>query len=154
VDFRVVYAPWRYRYIKNINREEGCFLCRAAAEAGRDDENLIPLRGRHVFAILNKYPYTWGHVMVAPYRHISQFEELTEAEWVEMVKMAKQLMAAVGKVAGARDFIVGLNIGRAAGAGLEGHLHLHIIPKDTEVKNSDDLQEALVKLTRELRRAL
>ncbi len=154
MNFRVVYAPWRYTYIKNIDREEGCFLCRTAAEAGRDDENLIPLRGRHVFAILNKYPYTWGHVMVAPYRHISQFEELTEAEWVEMVKMAKQLMAAVGKVAGARDFIVGLNIGRAAGAGLEGHLHLHIIPKDTEVKNSDDLQEALVKLTRELRRAL
>jgi 7 Diadenosine tetraphosphate (Ap4A) hydrolase and other HIT family hydrolases len=112
------------------------------------------MRGKQVFAILNKYPYTWGHVMVAPYRHISQFEELTEAEWVEMVKMAKQLMEAVGKVAGARDFIVGLNVGRAAGAGLEGHLHLHIIPKDTEVKNSDDLQGALVKLTRELRRAL
>ena len=154
MDFRIVYAPWRYSYLKNIGREEGCFLCRAATEVGQDDKNLVPLRGRHVFAILNKYPYTWGHVMVAPYRHISQFEELTEAEWVEMVKMAKQLMDAVGKVAGARDFVVGLNIGRAAGAGLEGHLHLHIIPKDTEVKNSDDLQEALVKLTRDLRRAL
>jgi Diadenosine tetraphosphate (Ap4A) hydrolase and other HIT family hydrolases len=154
VDFRVVYAPWRYKYIKNIEREEGCFLCRVASEVDRDDENLVPLRGRYVFAILNKYPYTWGHVMVAPYRHISQFEELIAEEWVEMVNMARRLMEAVKKVTGAEEFIVGLNIGRAAGAGLEGHLHLHVIPKDTEVREEENLPELLVKLTRDIRQAL
>ncbi|MCX8137973.1 HIT domain-containing protein [Pyrobaculum aerophilum] len=149
---RVVYAPWRYRYIKSVGKG-GCFLCSAAGEAGRDDENLVPYRGRHVFAILNKYPYTWGHVMVAPYRHISQFEEMTAEEWAEMIALAKKLAEAVSKLTGSRDFVIGLNIGRAAGAGLESHIHLHVIPKDTEVK-ADDLEKELIKLTRELRALL
>ncbi|ABL88101.1 histidine triad (HIT) protein [Pyrobaculum islandicum DSM 4184] len=152
MDFQVIYAPWRYRYIQNLGRDE-CFLCKAAKEIERDDENLVPARGRHVFAILNKYPYTWGHVMVAPYRHISQFEELDYNEWVEMIQMAKKLVHALRKVVGARDFIIGLNIGRAAGAGLEGHLHLHIIPRDKMVE-VEELSQALVKLTRELRETL
>ncbi|MGC9051245.1 HIT domain-containing protein [Pyrobaculum sp.] len=153
MDYRVVYAPWRYRYIKNIGKE-GCFLCRAAGEPHRDDENLVPHRGRHVFAILNKYPYTWGHVMIAPYRHISQFEEMTAEEWTEMVALAGRLTQALARIAGARDFIIGINVGRAAGAGLESHIHLHIIPKDTDVPATDDLDLALIQLTRDLRRAL
>ncbi|ABP51171.1 MULTISPECIES: HIT domain-containing protein [Pyrobaculum] len=152
MEFKIVYAPWRYRYIKNIKKGE-CFLCKAVAEPSRDDENLIPLRGRHVFLILNKYPYTWGHVMVAPYRHISRFEELTDDEWVEMVAFAKKVMDAVAALTGAQDFVIGINVGRAAGAGLEDHIHLHIIPKDTEVK-VEDLETALVQLTRDLRKAL
>ncbi|ACB39831.1 HIT family protein [Pyrobaculum neutrophilum] len=152
MDFNVVYAPWRLRYIQNVGKGE-CFLCKAAGERERDDENLVPARGKHVFAILNKFPYTWGHVMVSPYRHVSQFEELTAEEWAEMVDMARRLMEALKKTVGAGRFIVGLNIGRAAGAGLEGHLHLHIIP-DREVEPGVDLPQALVKLTRELREAL
>ena len=152
MEFRVVFAPWRYKYIKAIGKG-GCFLCEAANQQGRDDELLVPLRGRHVFLILNKYPYTWGHVMVATYRHIATVEEMTVEEWAEMIQVAKRAVEALKKVVGAQDFIIGLNIGRAAGAGLESHIHLHIIPKDTEVK-TDDLDAALIELTKKLREAL
>ncbi|MEM1597330.1 MAG: HIT domain-containing protein [Pyrobaculum sp.] len=152
MEFRVVFAPWRYKYIQNIGKEE-CFLCRAAREADRDVENLVPARGRHVYAILNKYPYTWGHVMVAPYRHVGQFEELTDEEWVEMVQMAKRLVEALKKILGVGDFVIGINVGRAAGAGLDSHIHLHIIPRDTRVNEGEDLEAALRRLTIALREA-
>ncbi|MFN7106413.1 MAG: HIT family protein, partial [Pyrobaculum sp.] len=104
--------------------------------------------------ILNKYPYTWGHVMVAPYRHISQFEDLEDREWVEIIQLARGVVEAVKKVTGAQRLVTGFNVGRSAGAGLEGHLHLHIIPLDTEVGEREDLHKSLVGLTRELRRCL
>ena len=149
MDFKVVETPWRFKYVQTIGTG-GCFLCKAAAEVNNDDENLVPARGRHVFVILNKYPYTWGHLMVVPYRHIANFEELTVEEWAEMVEMAKKAIKALKKAVGARDFIVGINVGRAAGAGLESHIHLHVIPKDRAVEEID-LENALVKLTRVLR---
>ncbi|MFN3804060.1 MAG: HIT family protein [Pyrobaculum sp.] len=152
MDFRVVLTPWRLKYLQDIGRG-GCFLCKAASEHN-DDENLIPARGEKAFVILNKYPYTWGHVMVAPYRHISQFEELEAGEWVEIIQLAREITEAVKKVTGAQRLVTGLNVGRAAGAGLEGHLHLHIIPLDTEVGEREDLHKSLVELTRELRRCL
>ncbi len=147
--YRPIFTPWRYKYIKNIDKG-GCFLCRAVSE-NADDLNLIPHRGREVFLILNKYPYTWGHVMVAPYRHISQFEDLNDDEWVEMMQLTHRAIDALRTVTGVRDFIIGINIGRAAGAGLESHLHLHIIPLK-EIESTGDLE--LVELTRELRKCL
>lgn len=152
MEFKVIETPWRFRYVQTIGTG-GCFICKAAAESHKDDENLVPTRGSHVFIILNKYPYTWGHLLVAPYRHISQFEELTDEEWAEMVSMTKKAVEALKKVVGAKEFIVGINVGRAAGAGLESHIHLHIIPKDTPVRETD-LEAALIKLTKELRKAI
>ncbi|MEZ0318389.1 MAG: HIT domain-containing protein [Pyrobaculum sp.] len=152
VEFRVVFAPWRYKYIQNIGKE-GCFLCKAAREVDRDVENLVPVRGRHVFAILNKYPYTWGHVMVAPYRHVGQFEELTDEEWVEMIQITKRLVEALKKTVGAGSFVIGINVGRAAGAGLDSHIHLHIVPRDTRIDEQVDLEAALRRLTITLSKA-
>jgi len=150
-----VLTPWRYRYIQSMSAsgKRECFLCKAVQETGRDDENLVVLRGAYALVILNRYPYTWGHAMIAPYRHISQFEELAGNEWVEMMTLLRKLVGALRAVASSRDFVIGINVGRAAGAGLEEHIHLHVIPKDTEMR-AENLHEELVKLARDLRDAL
>ena len=124
-----LWAPWRRTYVEKAGRsEEGCFLCRKAGE-DRDEENLILCRGRLCFAILNLYPYNTGHTMVAPYRHTGDITSLDPDTVAEMWDMATRVVRALEREYRPDGFNLGLNLGRSAGAGLEDHLHLHIVPR-------------------------
>lgn len=109
-------------------REEGCFLCRKAAEK-EDDKNFILARWEKCFALLNTFPYNNGHILLAPYRHIGDWEELEEQEMLLMGQGIKVLLQAVKSTLRPDGFNVGMNLGEAAGAGVPAHLHIHIVPR-------------------------
>ena len=109
-------------------REEGCFLCQKSAE-DRDAENLVLERGRACFCLLNLYPYSNGHLMVAPYRHVGDLTELADDEIAEIMTMAREWVRDLQAVARPHGFNLGFNLGTAAGAGVADHLHLHIVPR-------------------------
>lgn len=129
---RTVFTPWRWKYIagfKNKKEKEGCFLCDAAKNPERDEEALVLYRGEHAFIIMNRYPYNTGHLMIAPYRHVGDWAELTKEERAEIAEL---IAFAEGKLREAfrpDGFNVGINIGDVAGAGLPGHVHVHIVPR-------------------------
>jgi ATP adenylyltransferase len=115
-----LWAPWRLEYIRQADQQEGCLFCRAAE--GEDEAGLVLHRGRHAFALLNKYPYASGHLMVAPYRHVGEFSELEDGEVLGVHRVASQLY-------GPQGFNLGWNLGRIAGAGVVDHVHLHVVPR-------------------------
>ena len=120
-------APWRIDYIKS-EKEEGCVFCNALRAA--DDRRMLILhRGRQAFVIMNKYPYTNGHVMVAPYAHLGSIAEIAPEIWAEIMSLAQQAVQAIEATSKPHGFNLGINVGRVAGAGVEGHLHLHIVPR-------------------------
>lgn len=116
------------KYITNAEQETGCVFCNALAKPD-DAENLIVHRAKHAFIILNKYPYTSGHLMVAPLTHQASLELLQPAERAEMMELVAQCIAALRKIYNPHGFNVGANIGTAAGAGVPGHIHIHIVPR-------------------------
>lgn len=122
-----MYAPWRIRYIKDDN-EEGCIFCNKPAE-NDDEKNLILLREENCFVIMNKYPYINGHIMVAPYEHIGQVENLPLAVWTDIMRVAQLCVRALKEAMNPHGFNIGINVGRVAGAGMDGHVHLHIVPR-------------------------
>lgn len=109
-------------------KEPGCFLCTKAAE-DRDAENLILERGQTCMCLMNLYPYSNGHLMVAPYRHVGDFTSLSDEEVTEMMLMARSWVRDLQKVGEPQGFNLGLNLGRVAGAGVADHVHLHIVPR-------------------------
>jgi len=124
---RPLWAPWRVEYIRS-EKEEGCFLCRMFAES-TDRENLILFRGTTVAVLMNRYPYNSGHLMVAPFRHIAGLEDRTTEEILEMETLTARAVAVLRDVMAPQGFNIGINLGAAAGAGLEDHLHQHIVPR-------------------------
>jgi ATP adenylyltransferase len=122
-----LWAPWRLEYIRQADQQEGCLFCRAAE--GEDEAGLVLHRGRHAFALLNKYPYASGHLMVAPYRHIGEFSELEDGEVLEVHRVASQGMGVLAQLYGPQGFNLGWNLGRIAGAGVVDHVHLHVVPR-------------------------
>lgn len=123
-----LWSPWRYRYVSKATPADACIFCAKQAE-DRDAENLILHRGRHSFALLNLYPYTTGHLMVAPYSHIAMLDELpaeAAAELMELTQTSVRLLRAVYRPHGLN---VGMNLGECAGAGIAGHLHMHVLPR-------------------------
>lgn len=124
---KVLWAPWRMAYIAR-DREQGCLLC--SKLKGRDDRgNLILCRSSHSFVILNRFPYTSGHLMVAPNRHVASLDELNEGEMVELMALLKQSMLILKRALKPDGFNVGMNIGKVAGAGIDDHIHFHIVPR-------------------------
>lgn len=122
-----IWAPWRMQYITAV-REGGCILCQKPTE-NDDETNLIIYRGKDNFIILNSFPYNPGHLMVAPYRHLARLEDLSDEELIEhfdIVKRSVKLLTVVTKPMG---FNIGMNIGRVAGAGIEDHIHTHVVPR-------------------------
>ena len=115
-------------YIENHGKENGCVFCNALA-ANDGPANLIVYRGDLAFVILNRYPYTSGHVMVVPRRHNPDLEGLNSAERAEMMELTARSTAVLRSVYGTGAFNVGLNIGDAAGAGIKEHVHIHIVPR-------------------------
>ena len=123
-----LWTPWRYRYVSEARNVTGCVFCDLPA-ANRDEESLIVLRGANTFVILNRYPYTSGHVMIVPFAHTADFPGLDTATTAEIMLLAQRVQAALEGVYHPDGFNLGMNLGRSAGAGIADHLHLHLLPR-------------------------
>ncbi len=160
-----LWAPWRLAYIKRAGRpDEQCIFC-ALPREGRDRENLILHQGQRAFAMLNAFPYNSGHLMIVPHRHVANPADLDDADALEMLRLTTAAMQALRDAYRPEGFNIGINIGRAAGAGILDHLHVHIVPRwvgDTnfmpvlgEVKVlPEDLTETYDRLAAALRAVL
>lgn len=123
-----IWAPWRMEYITGTTEkgDKKCFLC---IEEDKDDELLVIGRLGTAFAIMNKFPYTNGHLMVVPKRHVGSFEDLEENEIMDMMRLVQKFIKIFKKEFNIDGLNIGINIGRAAGAGLEDHIHIHVVPR-------------------------
>ena len=125
-----IWAPWRLAYVKDAakdNPDECIFCAKPAAEA--DEENLIVHRGERCFVILNKFPYTNGHLMVAPFEHVGTLPGLDAETVAEMMELAQRAMVKLEERYSPHGYNVGFNQGRVAGAGFEHHIHMHVVPR-------------------------
>ena len=121
-----LWAPWRVSFISS-KKEEGCIFCNKPSE--RDDmQNLILERREMVFCMLNKFPYNSGHILVAPYRHVCNFDELKIEEWADMLRLLQDSIKILKAQMRPEGYNIGFNVGKASGAGFD-HLHLHIVPR-------------------------
>ena len=125
-----IWAPWRLEYVKDASKdaEQGCIFC-AKPEAGDDEGSLIVHRGERCFVILNLYPYTNGHLMIAPFEHIGAIQELPAETTAEMMTLAQRAIEILTEQYEPHGFNVGFNQGRVAGAGVEHHIHMHVVPR-------------------------
>ncbi|HEY6104068.1 MAG TPA: HIT domain-containing protein [bacterium] len=122
-----LWAPWRLEYIQGP-KSDGCFLC--AAAAGTDDEAaLVVYRGRASFVVVNRFPYNTGHVMVVPKMHRARIADLEDGDALELLRLVDRTIEVMHRVLRAEGYNVGLNLGRAAGAGVEDHVHVHVVPR-------------------------
>jgi len=129
---QILWAPWRMEYLRSLQDDSpqpSCFLCDYAASPDRDRQNLVVWRTPACLAVLNRYPYTNGHLLIAPLRHLDSLSELGGAELAELAGMVRDSLDLVGPVVRADGFNVGMNFGRCAGAGLPDHLHAHVVPR-------------------------
>jgi ATP adenylyltransferase len=152
-----LWAPWRLEYIRGPKADE-CIFCRAA-ESDDDEKYSLVHRGEHAFVILNTYPYNNGHVMVAPYAHEPTLEPLDDSTLLEMMQLVKRSIAALREVYAPEGFNIGINQGNVAGAGIEEHVHQHVVPRwggDTNfmpvIGNARVLPQSLADSWKELRR--
>ena len=127
--FKNLWAPWRMKYINELNNPHDCFFCRYFNNPQDDADNLVLWRSELVLACLNRFPYTNGHLLIAPCAHKSDLSELSEAEMLELMQMLTKAQQALQQALKPQGFNVGINLGRCAGAGLPGHLHFHIVPR-------------------------
>jgi ATP adenylyltransferase len=125
-----LWTPWRYRYIAEVKNQKGCVFCNAY-NANNDEEWLIVRRAVKNFIILNRYPYTSGHVMIVPYAHTADFAGLERDTAAEMMLLSQRVQAALDDVYHPDGFNLGMNLGRSAGAGIADHLHMHLLPRWT-----------------------
>ncbi|MFC1846820.1 HIT domain-containing protein [Chloroflexota bacterium] len=125
-----LWAPWRIEYIKIAKEEaaQGCILCSKPADKN-DRKNLILHRGKHSFIIMNAYPYNSGHIMVVPNRHTANLEDLGDTERNELFGLVSRSIAVMKQVFNAEGFNVGMNLGHIAGAGIDSHIHIHVVPR-------------------------
>ncbi len=125
-----LWATWRMPYITKVEAVKGCIFCDKPKE-DKDRENLILHRGESCFTIMNLYPYNNGHIMIIPYRHVSDITLLSSAETGEMMDLLKFFVSVIKKVMNPEAFNSGINMGRPAGAGIADHLHMHLVPRWT-----------------------
>lgn len=123
-----LWTPWRYQYIKSADDQPGCIFCQAL-DSGDDQAALILHRAQRNFVLLNRYPYTNGHLMIAPLTHGGELEDVPADTLAEMMHLAQQSQKAMKEVYEPDGFNLGMNLGRAAGAGVVGHVHLHVLPR-------------------------
>jgi ATP adenylyltransferase len=122
-----IWAPWRLEYVQSADEQPGCVFCRAPGLP--DEEALVVHRGAAAFVLLNKYPYTGGHLMVAPYRHCGELRDLAEEEALEVHRLATTAVEVLTAVMSPQGFNLGWNLGRVAGAGVVDHVHEHVVPR-------------------------
>ena len=124
---KVIWAPWRIRYIE-APKPKKCFICEAA-NSNDDRRNYVIYRGVHGFILMNLFPYNPGHLMVATYRHVGNLEELSKDELHELMELTVFSVKLLKKVFNPHGFNIGINLGSVAGAGIEDHIHIHIVPR-------------------------
>jgi ATP adenylyltransferase len=128
-----LWSPWRYQYVSSAGTvplgKDYCLFCRVAASPLEDAVNLVILRAERSFILLNRYPYTNGHLMIAPYAHVATLEETEAATLEEMMRLAQLSERALRRVYRPEGLNFGFNIGQAAGAGIAGHIHMHGLPR-------------------------
>jgi len=125
---KVLWAPWRMAYIKKARKPTKCIFCVKAKER-RDARNLLLHRGRHGFVMMNLFPYNSGHLLIAPYRHVKSLEQLPDDAALDLLRLTSLSLKVLRDELKPEGFNVGINLGRVAGAGIEGHVHLHIVPR-------------------------
>jgi ATP adenylyltransferase len=123
-----LWTPWRYAYVSAAEKSVGCVFCEAAKEKD-DTKSRIVYRGEHCFVILNTYPYTPGHVMVVPYTHLDELRKLSRDEANEMMALSQHMETVLRELYHPDGINLGMNIGKAAGAGIAGHIHMHVLPR-------------------------
>jgi ATP adenylyltransferase len=154
-----LWSPWRYRYVTSGPADPGCIFC-TKPSAGGDAEHFILHRAAHSFVILNRYPYSSGHVMIAPYQHVAAIEDCAPDAWVEISLLGRRAESILRRVYRCEGLNLGFNIGRCAGAGVAGHIHMHAVPRWTGDANfmtavgetrvlPEDLNETYRKLSAE-----
>ena len=157
-----LHAPWRIEYILGPKSSKGdSSIFTRIAQSSDDEANYVIVRDRACFAMLNTYPYTGGHLLIIPYRQVVDFNGLLDNEILDLMKLTRRCQNALAKTMKPDGFNIGVNLGRVAGAGIEEHLHIHIVPRwngDTNfmpvLANTTVLPEALKEVAAELRAAL
>jgi ATP adenylyltransferase len=122
-----LWAPWRLEYVGSADEQAGCFFC--AALDGSDEDELVVARGARAFVLLNKFPYSSGHLLVAPVRHTPGLRDLDDDEIVELHRLASQGIEALAATYAPEGYNLGWNLGQIAGAGVLDHVHLHVVPR-------------------------
>jgi ATP adenylyltransferase len=156
-----LHAPWRIEYILSPKPEMKAGVFNRIAQSSDDIANLVIARDRTCFAVLNRYPYNGGHLMIVPYKEVPDLNGLTEEELLDLWKLARRCMTALSAVMKPDGFNVGINLGKVAGAGIAEHLHIHIVPRWTGDTNfmpvlgqTSVLPDALENIAAKLREAL
>jgi len=131
-----LWSPWRSKYIETFSTEtaeskqrDHCLFCRILAEPAKDSDNLVVFRGSACFVVMNLYPYNSGHLMIVPFSHAGDLSGLSETETAEMMNAAQRCVGALTEAFHPHGFNIGMNIGRVSGAGIESHVHLHVVPR-------------------------
>ncbi|MBW1772383.1 MAG: HIT domain-containing protein [Deltaproteobacteria bacterium] len=125
---KVLWAPWRMEYIQSDKEEGACIFC-PGQDRSQDEERLILYVGKLTMVVMNRYPYNNGHLLVAPHRHVPGLDDLTREETQDLMANVRRSIGALKAVMAPEGFNVGLNLGQVAGAGMEDHLHFHIVPR-------------------------
>lgn len=123
-----LWAPWRLAFIEQVSHGSGCIFCEKPA-LQQDGKTFILWRGRHAYVLMNIYPYNNGHLLIAPYRHIGALEDLPDTILLDMLRLVQRSIKAVRKAYAPEGFNIGVNQGKVAGAGIEHHIHLHVVPR-------------------------
>jgi ATP adenylyltransferase len=123
-----LWTPWRYAYVSSAGKNQECVFCEAV-KGGDDARAGIVYRGEHCFIILNAYPYTPGHVMVVPYAHLDELQKLPAEAAHEMMSLSQRMETVLRELYHPDGINLGMNIGKAAGAGIAGHIHMHVLPR-------------------------
>ena len=124
----ILYAPWREEYVTN-DKVEGCVFCHISKHEEDDEELHVLYRDEHCFIVMNRYPYTPGHFMIIPHLHTDKLEELDSECWLHMSDLAQKCVRLLKEGFGAQGVNIGMNLGRAGGAGIAEHIHMHLVPR-------------------------
>jgi ATP adenylyltransferase len=127
-----MFSPWRSAYIDTFKKEKkgkACLFCTMKKNKKAEKENLLVWRGKHCFVVMNRYPYNSGHVLVVPYKHTADFLDFTPEEYAEIMETVSRCIRALRAVSKPEGFNFGANIGRVAGAGVDKHIHFHVVPR-------------------------
>ena len=124
-----LWSPWRYAYLSTLKKPDGCIFCAMAEDASHDEDWLVVFRGQHNFVVLNKFPYTSGHLMVVPYEHSASLAAITPQAAMELIELARASEMHLRSVYQPDGLNLGMNLGESAGAGIAGHIHMHAVPR-------------------------